>query len=329
MDAAEKFWPWAIPELGENLISLLDPSSTLAFLYSGLMDKKTLQKSLTSKAWGALLRNSSVQRLVIKRKIMEDVKILVKILLFAEFKDPVPHLMPLLDLICESCPGNKMEMICPCCPEPHSISFEGFQLLEVVESTFSTTEQSLKSTPNIGYYYSEILLSSISSRMSRQKEKVSSIWTLGVHIKDKSSLEAFITLLQAESVRVDILEVCTGELGKEDWQTLAGALMGKPEVKVRRVWLSRQDLRDVRESIQEIWYAAEDGIRIGNIRMYVEIDKPDYDWEQAWERVNQLTDMTEDQFKMECESDWATDEDTDSEGEYTEIEMEEESGEDT
>ena len=59
MDAAKKFW--TLPELGETLISFLDPLSTLRLMQSNVMDKETLQKSLTFKAWNELIRRSSVQ----------------------------------------------------------------------------------------------------------------------------------------------------------------------------------------------------------------------------------------------------------------------------
>ena len=78
---------------------------------------------------------------------MEDVKALVKILLFMK---PGPFLMPLLDLISESSPGHSAEMVCTCRPEPHSIFPEGFLLVGEVEAAFSTTVQSLKSI-SFGY----------------------------------------------------------------------------------------------------------------------------------------------------------------------------------
>ena len=45
MDAAKKFF--TIPELGERLVSLLDPLSALRLIESNLMDKETLQKTLS------------------------------------------------------------------------------------------------------------------------------------------------------------------------------------------------------------------------------------------------------------------------------------------
>ena len=134
------------------MVLFLDPSSVLHLAQSNVMEKETLRKSLTSKAWSKLIRRSSLQ--VLRRPFQdeekrEDLKVLVKILNFMELGEVSPLLRPLLDLICESSPGWSssacVQMICPCRPEPHSISHEGFLLLEQVEAAFGTAEQSLKS----------------------------------------------------------------------------------------------------------------------------------------------------------------------------------------
>ena len=43
MDAAEKFW--TIPELGERLVSLLDPLSTLRLIESNVMEKEIQRRA--------------------------------------------------------------------------------------------------------------------------------------------------------------------------------------------------------------------------------------------------------------------------------------------
>ena len=329
MGATKKFW--TLPELGEKLISFLDPLSALHLMHSDLMDKEILKKSLTSKAWGELVRNSSVKGLAGFEEKMEDVKALVKILHFMELKEPVPLLMPLLDLICESSPGHSVEMVCACRPEPHSISPEGFLLLEEVEAAFATTEQSLKSI-SCGYRsHGCSLLSAISSRMTRQKKgTVSSIYLLSVVVEDKSSFEAFVTLLQAEVVTVNVLDVRRAELGAEGWKTLARALRGKSKV-AENVSISRQDLGASfvpsfseetlrpRWSIKDIWDATGAGFEIfnrdGSRSQYV--DTSEYNWEGTRNRLKQIVDMSEDEFSWKCG--W---EDIESEGEDDEEELE-------
>ena len=48
------------------------------------------------------------------------------------------------------------------------------------------------------------------------------------------------------------LDARKAEFGEEEWVALAGALRGKPEL-FNLVWISRQDLTDVRERIRDIW----------------------------------------------------------------------------
>ena len=108
MDAAKKFW--TLPELGERLVSFLDPLSVLHLAQSKVMEKKTLQNSLTSKAWSKLIRRTSLQVVSRRHEVdmekREDLKVLVKILNFVELGELSPLLRPLLDLICESSPGQ-------------------------------------------------------------------------------------------------------------------------------------------------------------------------------------------------------------------------------
>ena len=335
MDAAKKFW--TIPELGEKLVSFLDPLSTLRLFQSNKMDEETMQKSLTSKTWSKLIRQSSVNELSRFdsnfEKQKEDVKVLVKILHFVELEELRTFLMLLLDLICETNPGRHLQMICPCRPDPHSISPEGFLLLEEVEGAFGSTEQSLQSIRSFGnsWHESELLLA-ISSRMSRQKkETVTSIWTCLVQVNDNSSVEAFINLLQGQRVSVRRLNLRNAEFGEEGWQALAGALRGKPKDKLAldQVVISRQqDLTDVRrESIKDIWEATRYGFEVfnGDGSYSQRVDKTRYDWEQAWTRLRQIGDMTEDEFAASCKLEWGevSDEDTESGGEEEEEEGEE------
>ena len=101
--------------------------------------------------------------------LLYPIKVLLKILHFAELEEPIPLLVPLLDLICESRPGFAVEMTCPCRPEPHLNSTDGFLLLEEVERSFSTTGQSLKKCSLV--WLDDTLLPAVSSRMTRQKKE--------------------------------------------------------------------------------------------------------------------------------------------------------------
>ena len=351
MDAAKKFW--SLPELGERLVSFLDPLSALHLAQSKVMEKETLKKSFTSKAWGKLIGRSSLQ--VLSRPLeldmekRKDLKVLVKILQRVELGELSPYLRPLLDLICESSPGIDcsvcVRMICPCRPDPHFISPEGFLLLEQVEAAFGTAEQRLESVGSFGLYHCH-MLSAVSSRMSRQKETVTNISPCAVHIEDKSNLEDFVTLLKAEFVSVQYLYLRRGEFVEEGWQALAGALTqaltqranwqlakDRPEVEgdsiysplLAEVFISRKFLTEVvRESIKDIWDATKYGFHVTDTDTDSQrVEKSKYDREEAWTRLKQIADMTDDQFAADCKLFWGedSDEEEESEGE------EEESGE--
>ena len=290
MDAVGKFWN--NPELGEGLVSLLDPLSALRLIESNVMDKEILQKSLSFAAWSNLIRGTSNDEQGLMKE--GDVRVLVKILHFMDLEEPSTFLMPLLDQICESRPGNGssyVQMICPSHQEHHFISTDAFLLLEVVEGAFGTTEQSVKSVGS-GWACGDLLLA-ICSRMSRQKEIVDSIQVPrgGFHIKDRGSVEAFITLLKAHWVYIKDLDV-DGEIGEEGWQALNRALDGK-EYVLGKVFISRRDLADARDiSIKGIWDATAKGFRILDTDgMFGErVYKYDYDWEDAWARLKEISE---------------------------------------
>ena len=221
MGAAKKFW--ALPELGEGLISFLDPLSTLQLARSDMLDD--LETSLTSKVWNELIRRSSLAQ---------------------------PN------------------------PNPHSL----------------------------------------------QKD-----------LKDESCVDAFIALLEAQTVSVQFLSVRKAELGEEDWQALAGALKakGKPAVKVDRVVLSREDLTDARRSIfKAIWNATAYGFTVcdntdGSYSQFV--CKSEYEYGGAWTRLKQIAAMTEDEFTADCKLQWE-DEEEEHDGEEEESGEEDHDGED-
>ena len=87
-EAEQKFLN--IPELIARLISFLDPLSALHLLQSHVIDKKILQKSLSSEAWNKLIRRSSYSGEGLLQA--EDVKDLVKILKLMEPKEPSTHI---------------------------------------------------------------------------------------------------------------------------------------------------------------------------------------------------------------------------------------------
>ena len=299
--------------MGERLISMLDPLSTLHLIESKMIDKEILQKIISVAVWSNFIRGTSNGEQELLEE--EDVRILVKILRCMQLKEPGPLLLPLLDRICESgvicathigCGSDDTQIICPCHKEPHCISTCEILLLEEVESAFGTTEQILESI-SCSWPDMDVLLA-ISSRISRQKETVTYINVRNGKfcIEDKSSVQAFITLLKAETVYIAILEV--GEaMGEEEWQTLATALQGETNV-LGSVDISRQALAEARDSIKDIWDATREDFSVhsknGTYSYSLPVHKSNYDWENAWMKLKRISTMTEDEFAVRCRAEY-------------------------
>ena len=117
MNAAKKFL--TLPEMGEIMVSLLDPRSVLSFAQSGVMEKVILQKSFTAKAWGNLIKRASDP----EEGLVDEEAVMVLYLLIQELKldEPGRLLNPLLHLICETSPIGPVKIICSCSSDPHSM----------------------------------------------------------------------------------------------------------------------------------------------------------------------------------------------------------------
>ena len=168
LDADEKFWK--TPELVERLVSMLGTLSTLHLIQAGVVDKGILQKGLSLKAWSKIISQSSYREEGLLQK--EGVKDLVKVLHFLELEEPSTFVLPLLDLICKSGQdqpiGYRMQLVCPTTlPDSHSVTDEAFLLLEEVEGSFGTAEQSIESMSL--FSLEEPLLSALSLRVARQR----------------------------------------------------------------------------------------------------------------------------------------------------------------
>ena len=99
---------WRIPEVIERMFSGLDPASALHLVQANLMNKETLQKSLSLKAWKQVVAGSKDKYGLLKE---EDVRCLVEILKLAKFKEQSNHILFLLDLICDMPMLSRL-----CCP---------------------------------------------------------------------------------------------------------------------------------------------------------------------------------------------------------------------
>ena len=173
MDAVVKFL--GCSELIETLLTMLDALSIKRLTQSGVVEKKVLKKSLSSKIWAGLIKRSSYGGGGVL--VLDDVKNLVAILKFLKLEDPGSFLLPLLNHICERFPAEEgVTLNRPGHEDPHRVSFPGFLLLEEAESSFGTSIQSIE---KIDAWFrgtlNEPFHSALSSRIMRQEDPVASI----------------------------------------------------------------------------------------------------------------------------------------------------------
>ena len=317
MPADQKLWH--IPEVVERMLSLLDPASALCLVQSGLLSKDILQKSLSCRAWREIIKR--ISRDENEMSETEEVRHLLEILKLMELEEPITLLLPLLHLVCDDYESgfDFLVMVCPCRPEPHCVYPAGFLLLEEIEGALGSTEQSIESIEldSLEDQPEGHLLKAIGSRLSRQKETVTSLNAQEIHMQDRSSVEAFIALLQAQSVSVGNMNVYEA-IGEEGWQELARALKSKPDIGLKFAYIPRKAFAEARkDDMKDIWDATENGFWVcgdgsGSGCLFVAKSESSctsseafwttsirYDWEPAWTRLKQISDVTEDEFKAE------------------------------
>ena len=311
-EAEMKFW--RSPELIVKLLPFLDLKSTLCLARSHDLTKNILQRGF---AWNNLVRRTcpfgwEEDQYVLQHKI-DVVKDLVSILKL--LKHPKVLLLDLLDAICDRFPADsnglqipEMSVGCPRHPgASHNISWSGFLLLEEVEGAFGTTEQSL------GSVYGETLrgatLAALSSRISRQQQKVNLIHINDVEILSDRCVKAFETIMQVQpSLSRPIRLWMVGGIGRWGWEVIAKVLRLQPHVVVKVAGL-KEDMGEARKGdIKDIWDAVgHGGFRIdlnedGDFhecvgKQNVENNQTD----NAWKRVEHILEITDDEWVAQLE----------------------------
>ena len=287
-------------ELIEILLTMLDPLSIKRLTQSGLVEKKVLKKSLSSKIWAGLIKRSFYGGGGVL--VLDDVKDMAAILKFLKLEEPGSFLLPLLHRICESFPSyDGLYFVALNRPghdaEPRRVSLHGFLLLEEVEGSFGTSIQSIEKI-KVGTL-EEPHLSVLSSRMMRQGNPVDSIhihtFRLGGGLQ---SAQAFCVLLQADWVYVVTLEV-TEAIGEEGWRNLAKAI--RPGI-LDSISVTRDGLaQGKREDIKHIWdtgcwfriYKTLEDLQAANWEAFLVVCN--------WSQMVQLLDLSEEEFSEEVE----------------------------
>ena len=135
--------------------------------------------------------------------MLENVEDLAKILTL--FEDPKPFLLDLLHLICETYPPNKITSypngygqveVAGCCNKTHSVSPLGFLILDQIETTLGSTEQSVEKVEIFNLVLWLDGMPALIRRIVQQQEmvRVASVGVLSC--RNMETAEAFYALAQ-------------------------------------------------------------------------------------------------------------------------------------
>ena len=301
MDAAAKVW--CCSDIIERILTFLDPLSIKRLYQSGVVDKKALKKSLSSKIWAGLIKRSSYGGGGVL--VLDDVKDHVAILKFLKLEEPGSFLLPLLHHICKSFPAERLAhgvtLNHPSPTEPRKVSLLGFLLLEEAESSFGTSIQNIeKIEARFGTVLDEPHLSALSSRIMRQVNPVGSTSINRIKLGGGlQSAQAFSILLQADRVYVGRLLVSEA-IEEEGWRILAKAI--RPG-SVRSIWVTKDGLaQGKREPIKHLFDAG------GMFRIFKTLeDLQAENWEASlvvsrfdnWSRMERVLNLSEERVQAE------------------------------
>ena len=222
-------------------------------------------------------------------------------------------MMELLDVICtgpflpHQLSSGSVRLGCPRHPDsPHFIPLERLQLLEIVEGTFGTSEQTVEEVKCLGFNsrgYRCILddpeLSVLADRLSRQQAKMASLSASLVVIQTERSAKAFRTAMGCSQ---EVSPICglavVGAIGGEGWSALAEGIQSHPGVvelfsAPLEVMASKGDLKKIWESLSQYgrWVVKGD--------LYALVGQPletlhKQHGEAEWRMMENLLDMSED-----------------------------------
>ena len=319
--AEEKFWN--TPELLEMLLPFLDVASILRLAkshFSSENDALVLDVLQRPLVWKKLIERSLPESQNDSRERQEDMleikKSTVEFLtdILKMFKNPVSLEMDLLVLICRRFPPYNSHLVHLSHHLPpdqfwtHSVSPLGFILLEVVESTLSTTKQKVEKIQV--EVLKEPLLSAISGRVSRQQRRISELKTENVWCYSNESAEAVCALVNHCQILTACHLIVFGDVGREGWRALRKAVSSPaagyhplPLLSVTappRVMVEgrKEDLRDIWEVVASHWIIEQH--TGGGFEILAKDDPEDVDYNLGrWRRLERLMDMEKEEMDQE------------------------------
>ena len=244
-----------------KLLPMLDTHAVWSLATAQPLIVKVVQNSLT---WNQIIRRSSyydehTERVSYQaRRSFEDSLELNRTEMsylsgvLKKMEDPKPHLMELLDLICERFPPHDYFHVEVSCPRhiSHSVSTLGFLLLEDTEGALGSTVQKIKTV--ILHAMKDPWLSALGARMSRQQEVIERIRAVTFVCTSQTGAEATLAMLQkCEELDMQALNV-HGRVGRKSWSLLAQALGLHPGYHA--IYCTKGTILKARkEDLRKIW----------------------------------------------------------------------------
>ena len=336
--ASRKFW--RSPELMEMLIRFLDAASVVELgkahepivevLQRGLVWDKMIRKTCPrGEIWGMSVFDlagpcGSFDLLEWLRSEAEvkkaDIQPLINLLTLME--EPEDQIDKLLDLICTRFPIDNsrryslldaedklvrkpeaVEVVFTRDLKSHVVSALGFLVLEEVEATLGSSQQTVHW---LGLRDLEgILISSLATRILRQPGQLIKIELVEIELGMLQDAENLLVVLKHCEVLttplVGIFESNSRHMCAEAWAVLAKALElhpGKFAISSTRSAL----LKGKREDLKVIWEAVR-SVEMTYSQAFISQGEVQIEKEEGWDRVEELLDMSEDQWKAEAQKD--------------------------
>ena len=323
-DAEMKFLK--TPELIETLLLFLDVSSARSLAQALPLALDVLQSVVV---W-----NNLVQRSIPENRntdltdeslhdLVPKVTSLARILLLMGGSRSPQLDLNLLHTICESFPflrGPSMRSVtlsCSC-QKTHSVSPLGLVLLEMVEYILGTAVQTANRihVGELGYKVTPTLMESMNSRAARQQKMVAIDFCLLATCNSNEEARGFSLLMKnSKNANVENIEV-KGEIGKEGWSAVSCAIQllheRNPEL-VFHVFSTREAMTNGdREDLRVIWDSmvgadADTADGIGGTWEMESLPDPigvlllKAEGEEEWERLEQILDMTAEEWEAELQ----------------------------
>ena len=249
-------------------------------------------------------------------------EVLPLINLLTMMEEPEDQIDKLLDLICKRFPTDNsrryslidaedklvgkpeaVEVVFTKDLKSHMVSALGFLVLEEVEATLGSSQQTVHW---LGLRDLEgILISSLATRILRQPGQLIKIELLEIELGMLQDAENLLVVLKHCEVLttplLGIFESNSRQMCAEAWAVLAKALElhpGKFAISSTRSAL----LKGKREDLKVIWEAVR-SVEMTYSEAFISQGEVKVEKEEGWERLEELLDMSEDQWKAEAQKD--------------------------